>query len=647
MKLLAELQRQVACMGTLRHAWFSSFSTDIEFVETYVLPATLGANTPRKRLEYEQLQQELTDKRVDFRVFCDPRFLETHRIKRTCIPVHGIRPVRAPNGWFSEASLFHPKVIYLEDDKGKRVIGAGSANLTLSGWARNLEAFQFFEVTTYANYRQIRQFFQQLCDAADIGCELGERPKFVAKQEPWRFVHSYQDEAFPEQLLGDVRNTDLAVWSPYLPRDLAGFIERLQTTARAEGLRVHLVPDRIEGKYLRTQWSEELSQMKSDARLTFYNHPVTLHPNTELCHAKVWKVPGKLAIGSWNFTGPGSNSLRNDQGNWSPDNNLEAGFIIDDRHGWREACGNMLDIGADDCSSPELLDQDALVVAPLPPFDLHVSFDWHAQSYAFTGKWLGEGVRDGYSIRLPGVPHLVPLAWNKAGEPLEPASLNVDDSALLRDHLFKVFHGDREVLCSLISELNTRSRRALSFDSLQDLLEALVQGDDSQALHELPFRVQLDTDTFPDEPLAAVPDPEVPQGGDVPMRAGIISYFRLFQSMLTYQQKLANLASLELLDYQVFSWPGCLLELVGKTQSELRKPGLEVFNWMLANEVRSLCNFALTRRRSLVRGAKDREPGYMAVPVARWQELMFELPPPPKGVPLKYVDLVEGQWNHG
>ena len=78
MKLLAELQRQVAGMGTLRHAWFTSFNTDIEFVETYVLPATLGANTPRKRLEYEQLQQELTDKHVDFRVFCDPRFLETH-----------------------------------------------------------------------------------------------------------------------------------------------------------------------------------------------------------------------------------------------------------------------------------------------------------------------------------------------------------------------------------------------------------------------------------------------------------------------------------------------------------------------------------------------------------------------------------------
>jgi hypothetical protein len=646
MKLLTALQRQVAGMGTLRRAWFTSFNTDIEFVETYVLPATLGANTPRNRLEYEQLQLELTDKGVDFRVFCDPRFLETHRIKRTCIPVHGIRPVRENKNWFSEASLFHPKVIYLEDDKGKRVIGAGSANLTLSGWGRNMEAFQFFEITTYTNYKEIRQFFQQLCDAADIGCLLGERPKFSAKQEPWRFVHSYQEKTFPEELLAGAHNTDLAVWSPYLPLDMAGFIDRLQAAAGVEGLRVHLVPDRIEGKYVRTQWSAKLSQMKSDARLTFYKHPVTPHPNTELFHAKLWKLRGKLAVGSWNFTGPGSNSLRDDHGGWSPDNNVEAGFIIDDRHEWRETCGEPLDIGVDDCASPELLDQTALVVTPLPPFDLHVSFDWHAQTYAFAGKWLGERVRDGYSVRLPGVPKCVPLEWNKAGDPLAPGQLNVDDGALLRDRVFKVHHGDREVLRSLVSELNARSRRAQSFDSLHDLFEALVQGDDPQSLHELPFRVQLDTDTFPDEPLAPVPDPEAPQGSDTPMRGGI-SYFRLFQSMLVYQQKLANLERLEALDHQVFSWPGCVLELVGKTQAEVRKPGREVFNWLLANEVRSLCDFALARRRSLVRGAKERESGYTAVPVARWQALALKLPAPPKGVTPEYAELVGRQWNHG
>lgn len=226
MKLLAELQKQVGMLDVLRLAWFTSFNTDIEFVERHVLPATLGADTPRNRLEYEQLQQELTSRQIDFRVFCDPRFLETHRIKRTCMPVHGIRPQRAWNGdknGFSRNSLFHPKIIYLEDRKGRRVIGAGSANLTVSGWGCNLEAFRFFEVKTYRNYKEIRSFFEQLCQAADIDCTLDSRPRFSAGGEPWQFVHSYQDTPFPEQLLSGADHADLAVCRPTCRRTLTSF----------------------------------------------------------------------------------------------------------------------------------------------------------------------------------------------------------------------------------------------------------------------------------------------------------------------------------------------------------------------------------------------------------------------------------------
>lgn len=646
MKLLSELQRQIAGMGALRHAWFTSFNTDIEFVESYVLPTTLGANTPRKRLEYEQLQQELTEKEVDFRVFCDPHFLETNRVKRTCIPVHGIRPMRAQNNLFSQASLFHPKVIYLEDRDGKRVIGSGSANLTLSGWGRNLEAFHFFEVTSYTNYKEIRQFFQQLCDAVDIDCGLAERPKFTAKQENWRFVHSYQKESFPVQLLAGSLNTDLAVWSPYLPRDLASFIDGLQAAAGVDGLRVHLVPDRIEGKYLRTSWSENLTQMTSDGRLTFHDNHVVRHPSTELCHAKLWKSHTKLAVGSWNFTGPGSNSLRDNRGRWSPDNNIEAGFIIDDQHSWSDICGRALDLGEDDCASPEQLDQDALVVVQLPSFDLHISFDWHTQAYAFTGKWLGEETQDGYLVLLPGVSHPVPLTWNTQRLPDQPDTLKVDDRVLLSDRVFKVNFEGKEVWRSLISEVNAGSRRAQSFDNLHDLLEALVQGDDAQSLHELPFRGQWDTDTFPDDTLGAVSDPEVPQNSATPMHDGI-SYFRLFQSILAYQQKLTGLERLETLDHQVFSWPGCLLELASKTQEELTKPGREVFNWLLAKEVHALCETAQARRSLLILKAKEREPDYVAVPLDRWRELAFELPASPNGVSQDYMEFVRKQWAYG
>ncbi|MEX3973549.1 phospholipase D family protein [Paraburkholderia caribensis] len=645
MKLLAELQKQVGRMGTLRRAWFTSFNTDIEFVETYVLPTTLGANTPRNRIEYEQLQQELTKEDIDFRVFCDPRFLETNRVKRTCIPVHGIRPQRKRE-WFSEASLFHAKVIYLEDREGKRVIGAGSANLTLSGWGRNLEVFQFFEISTYANYREIRRFFEHLCDAADIPCSLDERRNFTGKPEKWRFVHSFQEKPFPEQLLAGVRDMDLAVWSPYLPRDLAGFIGRLQAASGADGLRVHLVPDRIEGRYLRTQWSDELSRLKADRRLTFYDRPVACHASTELCHAKLWKLPDKLAVGSWNFTGPGSNCLRDDQGDWSPDNNVEAGFIIDDRNNWREANGKPLDLGAGDCATADLLDKESLVVNSLPPFDLHVSFDWHAQAYTFHGTWLADEQRDDYSVRLPGVADAVPLTWNTRRSPEQPGHLSVDDSALLRDRVFKVMRAGKEIQRGLVSELHAKSRRAQAFDTLQDLLEAFVHGDDPQSLHDLPFRIPLDTDAFADNALAAAVDEDAPLIGDASPRGGI-SYFRLFQSIHAYQQKLLKLEKLEALDSHVFSWPGCLLELVGKTRVELQKSGREVFKWFLANEVLSLCECARSRRRSLVRGLKEREPRYTAVPETRWRELVFEVPALPTGVSAQYSDLIRNQCRYG
>lgn len=167
MKLIQELKRKVTGMGPLRRAWFTTFNLDIEFLETFVLPATIGAEPPRNRIEFEQLQQGLTEKGTDVRVFCDQRFIDTNRIKRTCIPIHAIRPDRVSQR-FSERSLFHPKVIYLEDVNGRRVVGAGSANLTLSGWGRNLEAFVFREVESLANYREIRKFFDGLWNAADI-----------------------------------------------------------------------------------------------------------------------------------------------------------------------------------------------------------------------------------------------------------------------------------------------------------------------------------------------------------------------------------------------------------------------------------------------------------------------------------------------
>lgn len=644
MILRQELTRKVTSMGPLRRAWFTTFNLDIEFLETFVLPAVVGAEPPRNRIEFEQLQQELTDQGIDVRVFCDPRFIDTNRIKRTCVPIHAVRPDRLSER-FGKLSLFHPKVIYLEDDAGRCVIGAGSANLTLSGWGRNLEAFIFYEVESLSNYREIRRFFDHLFHAADVQDDerkRPERPKFAKNNEKWRFIHSLQNRSFAEQLFDGSAASDIVVWSPYLPRDLASFIGKLQTSMATSNLRVHLVPDRIQNKFLRTQWSEELGQLIERGHLTFYDSPVERYHRTDLCHAKIWKFGKALAVGSWNFTGPGSNSLCDDRGKWSRDNNIEAGIIIEDANDWRLMHGKALALGEDDCASEELLAEEELEPGDLPPFDLHVTFDWHVQAYAFSGAWMGNGGREGYSVRLPGVDTLVPLKWARSGAPVQPAQNSVNDSVLIRDRIFRVLHDGKEVHHGIIGEVNLKSRRAQTFNNLNDLLEALVHRDDLGSLADLPLRGPDDRDRFPDDSLTP---PGL--GADLLRReiseSSSISYFRLFKAMHDYRQRYSAVDKLEQLEKQVFVAPGCLLELVEKASETIQTEDRLVFNWFLANEVATICALAQGLRRKLVRGAKEREPNYVPVSKARWNGIEILVPKVPNGVSEEYALLVREQ----
>ena len=633
MKLLTAFKEQLKELGELRYVWLTSFTINIEFIETYLLPAVLDMEQPKTRLDYEHFQIALIEKKIDFRVFCDRRFMEADKNKRTAIPVHGVSPAQWEDR-FSKESLFHPKVIYLADVHGNKILGTGSANLTLSGWGRNQDVFSFHRIETKEQFSSVNDFFDRIAASVGIQERVPKRKGQLSDEGGWAFVHSFQNESFIEQLFANARARELLVWSPYLSKDVAAFIKRLKSVVAVEDMEIHLVPDRVRGQFIRTPWTEVLQELCDSGTLTFYENPTSRHVNVELCHAKVWKLGSKLAIGSWNFTTRGANLL-DEAEQWDKSVNIEAGVIVTDSNSWRSAVGKKIELSAAAFASEDLLKEESLDVPVLPPFDIQVQFDWREQRYEFTGHWHDGTPEEGYAVKVPGHDAAIPLVWRPQKKDLKVAELDIrDPTPLLHERRFQVVQGKKEVYRALITETELAYRRAQAFESLDDLLNAFVFGGEPGPGDDIPFRIPAsqNSESLESEFIEA-------SQVDVSPTAGDISYFRLFQATHQYGEKLNAIKSVVELNSWVFTRPGCLVELVEKTREKVMAGVPTPFNWFLAQEVQTLCHKAERRRRELGKAEAS-------LPKSRWDELILDLPSLPAGIQRDYVELIQKECGY-
>jgi hypothetical protein len=118
----------------IKKAYFTSFNLSPEFFETYILPPLLEEEIPDNMFQYEALNTKLEENKIDIKVFYDANMLQFNEQKRTIIK---FTPVLLTDENGKRKGLFHPKVIYLENDKGKGKLFVGSGNLTFEGWGRN------------------------------------------------------------------------------------------------------------------------------------------------------------------------------------------------------------------------------------------------------------------------------------------------------------------------------------------------------------------------------------------------------------------------------------------------------------------------------------------------------------------------------
>lgn len=639
MILLKTFASQLAACGDLKRVWLTSFNIDIEFIETYILPTVLGAEIPRTRMDYEALQLELNERGIDFRVFCDKRFISTDQNKRTLIPVHGVSPNKQePDGSgiagmrFNEESLFHAKVIYIEGKDG-RVLGSGSANLTVSGWGRNREVFQFVPLDEEEMYRSVRNFFQVLFQNVDESCPLEEKRKFERTKARARFCHSFQDVSFLDQLLGEWQHEELAIWSPYLPKDLAALIDTVRTKFEQPDLHVHLVADRVEGRYLRTSWSESLQALVDDRALTFHQFPVAGDDRLTMTHAKLWKTDSHLAIGSWNFTVPGANVAWGVEDE-SLQTNIEAGLIFADKSDLNTYLGPEIEVVGDLFATESELKAEALDVPEALPFDLRVEFHWGNLTYRISGVWNREGVPEAaYSVKVPSVEQPVELHWMPQASRLKLVEIPISDTrSLLTEHRYAIFRQGKACGTGLLIETAVTNRRAQQYGDLKSLLDAMGYEGAEPSLEDADFRVR-EGENGETRVDGLFYSNDGPQALDAPSGLGDISYFRLFAATFQYAAHLRGIESMRGLEQWAFTRPGCLEELVMKARERIDKTERSVFNWFLAMEVNELCELARRCRKALI-------PADEGIHLSRWKDLNVAIPKLPKGVDKRYRELL-------
>ncbi|WP_437891440.1 hypothetical protein [Phytobacter sp. V91] len=613
MKLLDNFKQQLGAMGRLKRVWLTTFNLDIAFVETWVLPAVLGMDPPVSRMDYEVLQRTLTASGIDFRIYCDPRMVAKDKPKRTSVEVWpvSIRQLAqgdAPHADYldPQRSLFHPKVFYLEDDEKKIVIGAGSANLTLSGWGRNQEAVDFRCLATNEQYQQVKQFFINIDTTLDDDEFFPVRRKFIGQDSDWSFIHSLDGQTLLEALEKGEALKTLSVCSPYLADDMAGFIASLLEPEQ----QLELVPDRVAGRFIRTRWQPELQTLLDEGRLTLCHPLVPRDERALMTHAKLWlgqtNKSKRLAVGSWNFTPSGCASL--DDKGW----NVEAGIVHSVARS-TTVCGPVWsEVKDSDFASDELLEEEALNVAELPLCDLSVIFDWRRSEYQLYGNLSNRKVKANYALILPGISGSCELVWKQNGELKSPLTLPLRKSdVLLNNPFFTLRTAGKSDWQGMIIETNAEDRRALSFASLDDLLNSYLLGDDPDNSDRLMLRGSAAQDQTQGE-------------GDIPPERQFepTSYFRLFQAMECRRDLLNAEEDLDQLYRHLFSAPGSLLELAEFSARRASASPQPVFDWFLAQEVNALAALGKKRFNRLRRDRGDAMP----VPAHLWQSLRVVVP---------------------
>jgi len=366
---------------------------------SYILPALVG-NPPRpvKSMGFEALYQKILQNNIDVRFFYDHRAIDLSESKKTTVQFCPVDPrsLEQQYGQPFGRGVFHPKIIFLQNEKETSWLFTSSANLNVSGWSRNREAVIDREVRSSKNLKRIIDFFNTIAGKRLI--DDSSLPESSGREE-WDFIHSFEEDSFLERLLLDHPDI-LYIWSPYFAEDIQGLLASKIIPLMAEDPEIGIIPD-IENGKIRIP-SDRKQSLQSFPSVKFYQDDSKHKAQGDewMNHAKVWLTKTHLAVGSWNLT---ESALHHGSNNGTC--NVEAGIItpIDPATYRRLKPTKLLDLDKIDFMSTAELDRDRRFLMKQLPFEIQVFRDWKNDRYEISIS--GKRPKAEYTIRLPGVDH--------------------------------------------------------------------------------------------------------------------------------------------------------------------------------------------------------------------------------------------------
>lgn len=533
-------------LATLDVALFTSFNFHADFFEQNVLPALFGVEPETPRAAREQLvHRGLRHTRVG--VFYDPSAAKpgANSFRYTAYPI------------FVPGRLFHPKLILLFGKDGADqswiYVASMSANLSLSGWGRNVEGFAdtWIHSATEQPARALRELLEWL--------RKHSIPRNSKRDALTSAISWIQDQLRPRRTRSDPEDGDwedkaetrlyfspshTSMWqfikaeygaiskiraaSPYwggaeaIAKELVGVPLQLtaahcppkmtsvglcQTTVDA------LIPDHLVRPAALNAWADDKARFR---HLKLY----------EVQTARGGVVTG---IGSCNFTVAGqfwkSIGLK-------PDGNVEAMLFDATECAW----------DTQPLNSSELPETDASDPARPWPFYVAVDYDWKEHSYSWTVQ--GE-VDDTVTLNLhDGGPRVSLRAPFKAG-----TRKGTRFSHRYTMERLDLSSGEPETFAGIVRELNLDSSTQVYGTPLNidDILESWQSGADT----EPPPPEPPEPPGGQDDDLERKSDPYVNSQGDAAVAFDSFGFYQSVRKLSAKLDAISEKSSAEMIDWLV------------------------------------------------------------------------------------------------